>query len=102
MPSVILEFGSTRQGLDLVDENTSIGRGGDNSIVVDHPTVSRVHAWLVREDDENAGDFFLRDTNSANGTYVDGKRIAGKSPLRDGALIRVGPARMVFHRADLK
>lgn len=101
MPSLILEFGSIRQGTDLIDAHTSIGRGADNTVVVDHPTVSRIHAWLVREDEENAGDFLIRDTGSANGTYVDGERVRGKQPLRDGALIRIGPARMVFRSAPL-
>jgi pSer/pThr/pTyr-binding forkhead associated (FHA) protein len=36
------------------------------------------------------------DLRSANGTYVDGYRIAGERELPNGATLRVGKVEMVF------
>jgi hypothetical protein len=97
MPSLIIEHSGKRSGASL-NGRTSIGRGDDSQVIVDHPTVSRVHAWIENE----FGAYFITDTGSRNGTFVDGERIDGKKRLRDGALIRVGPARMTFRLAPLK
>ena len=49
----------------------TIGRAGDNNVVLDDLLVSRRHAMLRR-----SGDVWeLVDNNSANGTYVNGNRI---------------------------
>src|SRR4051812_45275246 len=96
MPSLIVDFSGKRTGASL-NGRTSIGRGDDSQVVVDHPTVSRVHAWIESDD----GKYFISDTGSRNGTFVDGERISERRALRDGALIRVGPARMIFRLAPL-
>src|SRR5688572_1340797 len=96
MPSLIVEHSGQRTGTTL-NGRTSIGRGEDSEIVVDHPTVSRTHAWIESE----LGTYFISDTGSRNGTFVDGERINGRQRLRDGAKIRVGPARMIFRMAPL-
>jgi len=54
---------------------------------VDLPNVDAVHARI-------ASDTFglgLSDAGSSNGTYVNGRRIAGKYPLKDGDLVFLGP-----------
>jgi hypothetical protein len=53
--------------------------------------VSREHAAIVYF----AGEFFLEDLASGNGTYVGGERIE-KVKLRDGERIRVGSQNLVF------
>lgn len=61
---------------------------GAGSILLDHPTVSRRHASVLRDDVGLA----IRDLGSANGTFVDGKRIAGLPVyLRDGQRVDMGP-----------
>ena len=64
-----------------------IGRALDNDIVVDDLLASRYHAELRTAHD---GAFELVDLGSHNGTFVDGRRVAGRSRLRDGALVAVG------------
>jgi len=64
-----------------------IGRALDNDIVVDDLLASRHHAELRTAHD---GSFELVDLGSHNGTYVDGRRVAGRTRLRDGALVAVG------------
>ncbi len=67
-------------GRDLV-----LGRREDADIQVGDDGVSRTHA-SIRVEGEGA---ILRDLGSANGTYVDGKRVP-EAEIRDGARIQVG------------
>lgn len=49
----------------------TIGRDPSNDFVIAHPRVSRKHAELLKSGQQ----WLLRDLQSANGTFVDGKRI---------------------------
>ena len=51
----------------------TIGRNPANDIIITNPKVSSNHAVIVVED---SGDIILRDLNSTNGTFVNGKRIS--------------------------
>ncbi|HWQ33724.1 MAG TPA: FHA domain-containing protein [Blastocatellia bacterium] len=64
----------------------SIGRASDNSICVPEAGVSRYHALI----EERADGFWLKDLNSANGTWLNGVRLSAEKRLRDGDLIRFG------------
>jgi len=63
-----------------------IGRAPDSDIVVDHPTVSRHHAELRRED---CG-WSLSDLWSTNGTRVNGWRITHRCAVRPGDVVSFG------------
>ncbi|HYH08580.1 MAG TPA: FHA domain-containing protein [Thermoanaerobaculia bacterium] len=63
----------------------TIGRDPGNDIILRDPKVSRHHAEIVFE----RGFFVLHDLASANGTYVNGKRIR-VAPLTHGARLRMG------------
>jgi DNA-binding CsgD family transcriptional regulator len=56
------------------------------------PTLSRLHAVLERYE---AG-WCVRDLDSRNGTFVNGRRIWGERPLRPGDELRVGAIRLVY------
>jgi two-component system, cell cycle response regulator len=62
-----------------------LGRREDADIQIGDDGVSRTHASL-RVEGEGA---ILRDLGSANGTYLDGKRVTD-AEIRDGARIQVG------------
>jgi ABC-type multidrug transport system ATPase subunit/predicted component of type VI protein secretion system len=49
----------------------TIGRGPDNDIVLDASQISRHHARILRKDK----DIFIEDLASANGTFLNGKRV---------------------------
>jgi hypothetical protein len=62
-----------------------IGRDADNDVVLRDPRVSRHHARIVHE----KGFFVIHDLASANGTFVQGKRVQ-VAPLVNGTEIRIG------------
>jgi DNA-binding CsgD family transcriptional regulator len=59
------------------------------------PTLSRLHAALERY---GAG-WCVRDLDSRNGTFVNGRRVWREHPLRPGDELRVGATRLVY-RSD--
>ena len=63
----------------------TVGRDPGNDIVLRDPKVSRHHAEIIFE----RGFFVLHDLASANGTYVNGKRVR-VAPLTHGAKLRLG------------
>jgi ABC-type multidrug transport system ATPase subunit len=87
----VFSGGSSAPGMFTGTYRTSsrvrIGRALDNDIVVDDLLASRHHAELRTAHD---GAYELVDLGSHNGTYVDGRRVAGRTRLRDGALVAVG------------
>jgi FHA domain len=62
-----------------------VGRDPGNDLVLRDPKVSRRHAEIVFE----KGFFVVHDLESANGTFINGKRIR-VAPLANGAEIKLG------------
>jgi pSer/pThr/pTyr-binding forkhead associated (FHA) protein len=63
----------------------TVGRDPGNDIILRDPKVSRHHAEIVFE----RGFFVLHDLASANGTYVNAKRVR-VAPLTHGVKVRMG------------
>lgn len=63
----------------------TIGRSTGAQFIVDAPLVSRLHCQLTATADA----LQVKDLDSTNGTFVNGKRITA-SPLRDGDRVTVG------------
>src|SRR5512142_248588 len=63
----------------------TVGRDPGNDIILRDPKVPRHHAAIVFE----RGFFVLHDLASANGTYVNGKRVR-VAPLTHGVKLRMG------------
>lgn len=72
-----------------------LGRGETNDVCVPHKTVSKLHAYFVR-DPRITTRWFVVDTGSANGTKANGMRIPARArvALLDGDTICFG--RCVF------
>ncbi|WP_257457296.1 FHA domain-containing protein [Archangium lipolyticum] len=77
----------------------TVGRTGNNDVVLDDGTVSRFHAWFQREPD---GRFVLTDAGSKNGSFVGGVRLTPRrpSPLADGTRLRFGQVEVTFYLAS--
>ena len=69
-------------------QELTIGRSPDNSIIINDTTVSRRHATLIIAQNE----FSIKDLGSANGTFVNGMRVAGVSSLQSNDILKVGNA----------
>lgn len=81
-------------GVYSITGTTRVGRGDENEIVLLDPSVSRAHA-IVELD---AGEAVVRDLDSTNGTFVNGRRVSVE-PLRDGDVLQFGNTRMRFEIA---
>ncbi len=62
-----------------------IGRGNDCDLVLPERQVSRHHVRITHEGDR----YILHDLGSKNGTHINGQRIEGSVPLRDGDQIQI-------------
>ena len=71
----------------------TLGRDKKNDIVITDLKVSRNHA-IIRCLGDN--DYYLVDGGSANGTYVNAKRIAMPTLLRNGDRISIGSSKISF------
>lgn len=87
MPKLIIS-GTT---YELADNLVTIGRGADNAIVINNPSVSARHAQL-----QLAGETYrLKDLGSTNGTQVNGKPVT-ETLLSFDDRVRFGAAEARF------
>ena len=63
-----------------------IGRGVECDVVIKDAKASRRHCRLLRKPDG----FLLEDLGSKNGTFVDGKKIAGEMFLKANQTFKIG------------
>src|SRR5262249_7367794 len=71
-----------------IDRELILGREGD--VALDDPEVQRRHA-AVRPVPQGVE---VEDLGSRNGTFVNGRRIAGKATIAEGATLRVGASEL--------
>ena len=74
--------------LGLKDQITYIGRSPENDIQISDNYVSRRHLELNKKGDK----YFIKDLNSANGTFLNGKKIRSEVARRvkEGDTIVIG------------
>lgn len=98
MPRIVITVpGSTPQPyrFQLDRQSVSLGRGSENDIVVDCPSVSVRHAVMERIE----GGYRLRDQGSTNGIKLDGE-VKEIISLRHGLSVRVGDVAFDFTLSD--
>ncbi|HSH84338.1 MAG TPA: FHA domain-containing protein [Guyparkeria sp.] len=69
----------------------TIGRRADNDIVLDEPSVSSSHAWILNQQ----GHHVVMNMLSTNGTFVNDQRVH-EATLKHGDRIRLGQVELVF------
>jgi len=69
----------------------TIGRRDDSDIVINEPSVSATHAWVMNQQ----GHYVVMNTLSTNGTFVNNERVH-EAVIKHGDLIRFGQAEFVF------
>jgi two-component system, cell cycle response regulator len=82
---IVLQGATIGEMYKLEGTETVIGRGSAATLRVDDDGVSRRHARIVQRD----GRVEIEDLQSANGTIVNGERVASRQ-LTDGDKIRFG------------
>ena len=95
-PLVSLHNTQTGGMLPVLFWENSIGRSKSSDIVVSDPTVSRNHCVLLRR---SAG-WFITDTGSMAGTYVNGVRTKGRTRVLIDDTITIGSTSYQFRRGD--
>ncbi len=75
----------------------TLGSSPDNDVVLDDPTISRVHATI--EVDETG--YILRDNNSKNGTFACGLRVR-EIYLTSGTTFRLGDTTLRFETTGVE
>jgi ABC transport system ATP-binding/permease protein len=92
-PGKLVVVSTNFAGREFVLEKPAmvIGRTDDNDIVVNHRSISRHHAKIVRE----GGRYAVVDMQSANGVRVNGEEY-GKVELRRGDMIDLGHVRLRY------
>lgn len=95
-PLVTLYNPVTGLKLPVLFWENSIGRSKSSDVVVDDPAVSRNHCVLLRRKEG----WFVTDTGSKSGTYVNGKRVRGRAQLMLDDVLTVGNSEFEFKRGD--
>jgi pSer/pThr/pTyr-binding forkhead associated (FHA) protein len=91
-PTLEIVRGNERGETIRLKLKTRIGRERDNELVLTDPRVSRYHTLIELV----AGQWIIRDLESANGTFVNGKPISEGHSLSPDDRITVGDTELVF------
>jgi len=77
----------------LADQPIVLGRSEKCAVYIADPRASRRHAQIAWDGETST----LSDLGSANGTFLNGRRISAPETLRDGDEITVASAVFTFH-----
>ena len=80
-----------------IRSNCSIGRTDASSLCLPNQKVSRRHAMIQKEKNNQ---LWLIDAGSRNGTYHNGRKVTEPTLLRDKDQINIGPFSLIFHQPD--
>src|SRR5438067_1218331 len=97
--SVILtEKGGPTQRLDFESEEITIGRVDENDICLRKGNISKKHTRIVVKD----GKIIVLDLKSTNGTYVNGKKLAGPQVISSDDKVYIGDFILNVEPPDLE
>lgn len=76
------------QAVPVSTQPFTVGREVENVLCLPNPTISRRHAELMMIE----SDLFVRDLNSRNGTFLNGRRVASFEKVAPGDTLQFGGA----------
>ena len=93
---LVREAGLAEARVDVGRSPLRIGRGPEHGIVLRDSYASALHAELLN----HAGERYVRDLGSRNGTRLNGRGLTPGVPhaLRDRDVIRIGTAELTYRR----
>jgi hypothetical protein len=80
--------------LGLTDQQITIGRADDATLVLSDDYASTRHARLFPQD----GQWLVEDLGSTNGTYLDRQKVTQPTPVPVGVPIRIGKTVLELRR----
>lgn len=94
---VNMVFGVIKTSRDTPDDAVYIGSGPENDLPIQDSSLSKTHARLL----SNGSGWSLVDSNSTNGTYVNGMKVeAGlPQPLKGGDIVTLGRMSFTYYDA---
>ena len=81
---------------DLIKDETKIGKGPHNDIILSDLSVSGSHAMISFTN----GDYLIADLGSRNGTLLNDVKITEQRKLHHGDLIKIGHCKITFRLKD--
>src|SRR5688572_20989199 len=94
---VVLSEGLTGRSHELKVEKTTVGRVEDNAFQVPEPSVSSHHCEII----QRGTDFYVRDLNSTNGTFVGGQQVTNEAILKPNQTFKLGNVEMRLEAAGV-
>lgn len=99
MPSITVVSGpNTGDYYPLGARTVVIGRDESATIQITDGRISRKHLQIRSEQ----GNHIALDLQSANGTYVNGRKVTSDCVLADGDEIHIGDSKISFTQAEFK
>ena len=80
--------------IGLSDQQITIGRANDATLVLNDDYASTRHARLFPQD----GQWIVEDLGSTNGTYLDRQKVTQPTPVPPGEPIRIGKTVLELRR----
>jgi pSer/pThr/pTyr-binding forkhead associated (FHA) protein len=84
----------TGTSIALTEQQITIGRSNDATLVLNDDYASSRHARLFPQD----GQWIVEDLGSTNGTYLDRQKVAQPTPVPTGVPIRIGKTVLELRR----
>jgi pSer/pThr/pTyr-binding forkhead associated (FHA) protein len=80
--------------LDLAEQQITLGRANDATLVLNDDYASSRHARIFPQD----GQWIVEDLGSTNGTYLDRQKVTRPMPVPAGVPIRIGKTVLELRR----
>jgi pSer/pThr/pTyr-binding forkhead associated (FHA) protein len=87
-PRLLVVTGGALKGttVDLTEQQITLGRANDATLVLNDDYASSRHARIFPQD----GQWIVEDLGSTNGTYLDRQKVTRPTPVPLGVPIRIG------------
>jgi FHA domain len=91
---VVTEGALSGVSIDLTDQQITLGRANDATLVLNDDYASTHHARIFPQD----GQWIVEDLGSTNGTYLDRQKVIRPTPVPVGVPIRIGKTVLELRR----
>jgi pSer/pThr/pTyr-binding forkhead associated (FHA) protein len=91
IPHLVVHLPNRTWEVQFAKDSMTLGRGEPNDVVIPEESVSQHHALIARR----GPGYVIRDAGSSNGVWLGNQRVE-EHLLRDGDVVSLGRARLVF------